>query len=92
MRSQTPTVKKMARFNVSIKESIEEETIFKFKKLMLTDLFYKNISINELAKMSEVTSERIRAFKYNTHRPLYLGEIVKIAKVLEIDLNELKGE
>lgn len=41
--------------------------------------------------MSGVTSERIRAFKYNTHRNLYLGEIVKIAKVLEIDLNELKG-
>ncbi len=92
MRFQTPTVKKMARFNVSVKEQVEEETIFKFKKLMLTDLFYKNISINELAKMSGVTSERIRAFKHNTHRNLYLGEIVKIAKVLEIDLNELKGE
>lgn len=85
-------VMKMVRFNVSVKESIEEETIFKFKKLMLTDLFYKNISINELAKMSEVTSERIRAFKYNTHRSLNLGEIVRIAKVLEIDLNILKGE
>jgi hypothetical protein len=62
-----------------------------FKKLMLTEMFYQNISIKDLARLSNVIAYRIEAFKYRNNRPLNLDEIVKIANVLNIDLNKLKG-
>lgn len=61
-----------------------------FKKLMLTAMFYQNISIKDLARLSNVIAYRIEAFKYRNNRPLNLDEIVKIANVLNIDLNKLK--
>lgn len=61
-----------------------------FKKLMLTEMFYQNISIKDLARLSNVIAYRIEAFKYRNNRPLNLDEIVKIANVLNIDLNKLK--
>ncbi len=61
-----------------------------FKKLMLTEMFYQNISIKDLARLSNVIAYRIEAFKYRNNRPLNLDEIVKIANVLNIDLNNLK--
>lgn len=61
-----------------------------FKKLMLTAMFYQNISIKDLARLSNVIAYRIEAFKYGNNRPLNLDEIVKIANVLNIDLNNLK--
>lgn len=61
-----------------------------FKKLMLTEMFYQNVSIKDLARLSNVIAYRIEAFKYRNNRPLNLDEIVKIANVLNIDLNKLK--
>lgn len=82
-------VKKMARFNVS--KAKKTPKLQHFKKLMITEMFNKSITVSELAKLSGVTSDKVQAFKYTDKRPLKFDEIVKIAIALNIDLNELKG-
>ena len=89
MHFQTPTVKKMARFNVS--EVNKRTKLDYFKKLMITEMFNNSISVSELAKLSGVPSSKIQGFKYTDKRPLKFDEIVKVATALNIDLNELKG-
>lgn len=79
----------MTRFKVS--EVNKRTKLDYFKKLMLTEMFNKSITISELAKLSGVTSDKVQAFKYTDKRPLKFDEIVKIATALNIDLNELKG-
>ena len=79
---------KMMKYKVS---KVNQRTkLDYFKKLMLTAMFYQNISIKDLARLSNVIAYRIEAFKYGNNRPLNLDEIVKIANVLNIDLNKLK--
>lgn len=79
---------KMMKYKVS--EVNQRTKLDYFKKLMLTEMFYQNISIKDLARLSNVIAYRIEAFKYRNNRPLNLDEIVKIANVLNIDLNKLK--
>lgn len=55
-------VMKMARFNVS--EVNKRTKLDYFKKLMLTEMFNKSISVSELAKLSGVPSSKIQGFKY----------------------------
>ena len=45
----------------------------------------------ELSKLSGVTNSRVLALKYGNKNTLKLGDIVKIAKTLNINLNDLKG-
>lgn len=87
MRFQT--VKKMARFNIS--EVNKRTKLDYFKKLMITEMFNKSISVSELAKLSGVPSSKIQGFKYTNTSILKFDEIVKVATALNIDLNELKG-
>lgn len=87
MRFQT--VKKMARFNIS--QATKTPKLQHFKKLMLTEMFNKSISVSELAKLSGVPSSKIQGFKYTNTSILKFDEIVKVATALNIDLNELKG-
>ena len=82
-------VKKMARFNVS--EVNKRTKLDYFKKLMITEMFNKSISVSELAKLSGVPSSKIQDFKYTQTSILKFDEIVKVATALNIDLNELKG-
>lgn len=82
-------VKKMARFNVS--EVNKRTKLDYFKKLMITEMFNKSITISELAKLSGVPSSKIQGFKYIQTSVLKFDEIVKVATALNIDLNELKG-
>lgn len=89
MRFQTPMVKKMARFNVS--EANKRTKLDYFKKLMITEMFNKSISVSELAKLSGVPSSKIQGFKYTYTSILKFDEIVKVATALNIDLNVLKG-
>lgn len=89
MRFQTLMVKKMARFNVS--EVNKRTKLDYFKKLMITEMFNKSITISELAKLSGVPSSKIQGFKYIQTSVLKFDEIVKVATALNIDLNELKG-
>ena len=89
MRFQTLMVKKMARFKVS---KVNKRTkLDYFKKLMLTEMFKKSISVSELAKRSGVPSSKIQGFKYTQTSVLKFDEIVKVATALNIDLNALKG-
>ena len=89
MRFQTLMVKKMTRFNVS--EVNKRTKLDYFKKLMLTEMFNKSISVSELAKLSGVPSSKIQGFKYTQTSILKFDEIVKVATALNIDLNVLKG-
>ena len=82
-------VKKMARFNVS--EVNKRTKLDYFKKLMITEMFNKSISVSELAKLSGVPSSKIQDFKYTQTSILKFDEIVKVATALNIDLNVLKG-
>lgn len=82
-------VKKMTRSNVS--EANKRTKLDYFKKLMLTEMFNKSISVSELAKLSGVPSSKIQGFKYTQTSILKFDEIVKVATALNIDLNELKG-
>ena len=49
------------------------------------------MSNEELVKLSGVTNSKVYALKYGNNKSIKLDEIVKIAKVLDIDLNKLKG-
>lgn len=89
MHFQTLMVKKMARFNVS--EVNKRTKLDYFKKLMITEMFNKSISVSELAKLSGVPSSKIQSFKYTQTSILKFDEIVKVATALNIDLNVLKG-
>ena len=89
MHFQTLMVKKMARFNVS--EVNKRTKLDYFKKLMITEMFNKSISVSELAKLSGVPSSKIQDFKYTQTSILKFDEIVKVATALNIDLNVLKG-
>ena len=83
-------VRKMARFNVSkVNETVKIEL---FKKAMNTELFHKKIKIGELAKLSGVTSQKLQAFRYTHNNKLTFDEVVKIATVLNINLNNFKGD
>ena len=79
----------MTRSNVS--EANKRTKLDYFKKLMLTEMFNKSISVSELAKLSGVPSSKIQGFKYTQTCILKFDEIVKVATALNIDLNELKG-
>ena len=79
----------MARFNVS--EANKRTKLDYFKKLMITEMFNKSISVSELAKLSGVPSSKIQDFKYTNTSILKFDEIVKVATALNIDLNVLKG-
>lgn len=46
----------------------------------------------ELSKLSGVTNSKVLALKYGNNSTLKLGDIVKIAKTLNINLNDLKGD
>lgn len=89
MHFQTPTVKKMTRFKVS--EVNKRTKLDYFKKLMITEMFKKSISVSELAKRSGVPSSKIQGFRYTQTSVLKFDEIVKVATTLNIDLNALKG-
>ena len=82
-------VKKMTRFKVS--EVNKRTKLDYFKKLMITEMFNKSISVSELAKLSGVPSSKIQDFKYTNTSILKFDEIVKVATALNIDLNVLKG-
>lgn len=71
------------------KESIAIED---FKKMVFTRMVHLKTSNTDLARLSGVASSRVQALKYGNSSSIKLDEIVKIAKVLDIDLNRLKGD
>lgn len=83
------TVKKM-KWKVSKKN--DNTAINEFKKMVFTRMVHLQIDNAELSKLSGVTNSKVLALKYGNNSTLKLGDIVKIAKTLNINLNDLKGD
>ena len=88
MRSQTPTVMKMLK----ISKEKSNEAISMFKYLFKTRQVQTGISCGQIAKLTGIPYSTVGRIRYNSVRNIKLEHIIKIAKVLDIDLNELKGE
>lgn len=76
--------------NVSNEKS--NEAIPMFKYLLKTKQEETGISCEQIAKLTGIPYSTIGRIRYNSVKNIKLEHIVKIAKVLDIDLNELKGE
>ncbi len=50
------------------------------------------ISCEQIAKLTGIPYSTVGRIRYNSIKSIKLEHVVKIAKVLDIDLNELKGE
>lgn len=90
MRSQIPMVMKMTRFKVS--EEKNSEVISMFKYLFKKRQVQTGMSCERISKLTGIPYSTVGRIRYNSVKNIKLEHIVKIAKVLEIDLNELKGE
>lgn len=66
--------------------------INEFKKMVFTRMTHLQMNNAELSKLSGVTNSKVLALKYGNNSTLKLGDIVKIAKALNINLNDLKGD
>lgn len=80
----------MARFNVS--EEKNNEAIPMFKYLLKKRQEETGISCERISKLTGIPYNTVGRIRYNSVKNIKLEHIVKIAKVLDIDLNELKGD
>ena len=76
---------------LKISKKNDNTAIDEFKKMVFTRMVHLQMDNAELSKLSGVTNSRVLALKYGNKNTLNLGDIVKIAKVLRINLNDLKG-
>lgn len=76
---------------LKISKKNDNTAIDEFKKMVFTRMVHLQMDNAELSKLSGVTNSKISALKYGNKNTLKLGDIVKIAKVLRINLNDLKG-
>ena len=70
----------------------DNTAINEFKKMVFTRMVHLQIDNAELSKLSGVTNSKVYGLKYGNNSTLKLGDIVKIAKTLNINLNDLKGD
>ena len=76
---------------LKISKKNDNTAIDEFKKMVFTRMVHLQMDNAELSKLSGVTNSKVLALKYGNKNTLKLGDIVKIAKVLRINLNDLKG-
>lgn len=76
---------------LKISKKNDNTAIDEFKKMVFTRMVHLQMDNAELSKLSGVTNSRVLALKYGNKNTLKLGDIVKIAKTLNINLNDLKG-
>ena len=88
MHFRTLTVKKMLK----ISKENSNEAISMFKDLFRRRQEETGISCERISKLTGIPYSTVGRIRYNSVKNIKLEHIVKIAKVLEIDLNELKGE
>lgn len=81
------TVMKMLK----ISNENSNEAIATFKYLFKKRQVETGISCEQISKLTGIPYSTVGRIKYNSVKNIKLEHIVKIAKVLEIDLNELKG-
>lgn len=83
------TVKKM---KLKVSKKNDNTAINEFKQMVFARMVHLQIDNAELSKLSGVTNSKISALKYGNSNTLKLGDIVKVAKTLNINLNDLKGD
>ena len=77
---------------LKVSKKNDNTAINEFKKMVFTRMTYLQMNNAELSKLSGVTNSKVLASKYGNNSTLKLGDIVKIAKTLNINLNDLKGD
>ena len=88
MRFQNLMVKKMLK----ISKENSNEAILMFKYLFKRRQVQTGMSCERISKLTGIPYNTVGRIRYNSVKNIKLEHIVKIAKVLDIDLNELKGE
>lgn len=88
MHFQTLMVKKMLK----ISNEKSNEAIATFKYLFKKRQVQTGMSCERISKLTGIPYSTVGRIRYNSVKNIKLEHIVKIAKVLEIDLNILKGE
>lgn len=83
------TVKKM---KLKVSKKNDNAAINEFKKMVFTRMTHLQMNNADLSKLSGVTNSKVLALKYGNNSTLKIGDIVKIAKTLNINLNDLKGD
>ena len=81
-------VKKMLK----ISKENSNEAIPMFKYLFKKGQEETGISCEQISKLTGIPYNTVGRIRYSSVKNIKLEHIVKIAKVLEIDLNILKGE
>ena len=75
-----------------ISKEQNNEYILMFKHLFKKRQVQTGTSCERIAKLTGIPYSTVGRIRYNSVKNIKLEHIVKIAKVLDIDLNELKGE
>lgn len=77
---------------LKISKEQNNEAILMFKVLFRRRQVKTGMSCERIAKLTGIPYTTVCRIRYNSIKSIKLEHIVKIAKVLDIDLNELKGE
>ena len=77
---------------LKISKEQNNEAIPMFKYLFKKRQEETSMSCERISKLTGIPHSTVGRIRYNSVKNIKLEHIVKIAKVLEIDLNELKGE
>lgn len=77
---------------LKISKENSNEAILMFKDLFRRRQVQTGISCEQISKLTGIPYNTVGRIRYNSVKNIKLEHIVKIAKVLDIDLNELKGE
>ena len=76
---------------LKISKENSNEAIPMFKYLFKKRQEETGMSCKRISKLTGIPHSTVGRIRYNSVKNIKLEHIVKIAKVLEIDLNELKG-
>lgn len=76
---------------LKISKENSNEAISMFKDLFRRRQVQIGMSCEWISKLTGIPYSTVGRIRYNSVKNIKLEHIVKIAKVLEIDLNELKG-
>ena len=91
LMNEDNTLSRITMKMLKISKKNDNTAIDEFKKMVFTRMVHLQMDNAELSKLSGVTNSKVLALKYGNKNTLKLGDIVKIAKVLRINLNDLKG-
>ncbi|WP_204642843.1 helix-turn-helix domain-containing protein [Gemella haemolysans] len=76
---------------LKISKENSSEAIAAFKYLLKTRQEETSMSCERISKLTGIPHSTVGRIRYSSVKNIKLEHIVKIAKVLDIDLNELKG-